>query len=103
MTRKAKSAKPLTLPTNVRAFSTRKAETHLLKDLCVALHGHSFRNAATTDNLAASYPDPVPDWFNIGVLHTALEGHAAHAKYAPCSLGDLEAKGYDYWGARARA
>jgi DNA repair exonuclease SbcCD nuclease subunit len=31
------------------------------------------------------------------VLHTALEGNAAHACYAPCSLAELTAKGYDYW------
>jgi DNA repair exonuclease SbcCD nuclease subunit len=35
--------------------------------------------------------------FNIGVLHTALEGNAAHASYAPCSLDELHAKGYQYW------
>src|SRR3546814_1016850 len=49
--------------------------------------------AATTENLAASYPPPVPGMFNIGVLHTALEGNAAHANYAPCSLDELQAKG----------
>jgi DNA repair exonuclease SbcCD nuclease subunit len=35
--------------------------------------------------------------FNIGVLHTALEGNSAHANYAPCSLDELHAKGYHYW------
>jgi DNA repair exonuclease SbcCD nuclease subunit len=35
--------------------------------------------------------------FNIGVLHTALEGNAAHANYAPCALEELHAKGYQYW------
>src|SRR5690606_10477665 len=39
----------------------------------------------------------VPGMFNIGVLHTALEGNSAHANYAPCSLLELHAKGYDYW------
>ncbi len=36
-------------------------------------------------------------WFNIGVLHTALEGNAEHARYAPCSVGELQAHGYQYW------
>jgi DNA repair exonuclease SbcCD nuclease subunit len=31
------------------------------------------------------------------VLHTALAGHPAHAPYAPCSIPELAAKGYDYW------
>lgn len=87
----------LTLPDNVTVFSTRKAETKLLEHLGVALHGRSFRDAKTEENLAVDYPPAVPDCFNIGVLHTAVEGHAAHAPYAPCSLSDLTDKGYDYW------
>ena len=31
------------------------------------------------------------------MLHTALEGYAAHANYAPCSLAELTSKNYDYW------
>ncbi len=87
----------LTLPDNVTVFSTRKAETHRLKHLGIALHGQSFRNAKTEENLAVDYPPAVPDCFNIGILHTAVEGHAAHATYAPCLLSDLIDKGYDYW------
>ena len=89
--------KQLTLPENVKTFSARKPETHRLESLQVALHGRSFREAATTENLAIDYPEPLPGWLNIGVLHTALEGDAAHATYAPCSIAQLAAKGYDYW------
>jgi DNA repair exonuclease SbcCD nuclease subunit len=71
--------KQLTLPPNVKAFSSRKAETHRIENLEVALHGRSFREAATTENLAVDYPAAIPGWLNIGVLHTALEGDAAHA------------------------
>ncbi len=93
----SKLTKQLTLPDNVTVFSSRKAETHHLEELEVALHGQSFRNAKTEDNLAVNYPEATPNCFNIGVLHTAVEGHAAHAPYAPCSLSDLVGKGYDYW------
>lgn len=89
--------KKLTLPPNVHQFETRKANTFLIGDLKVALHGRSYKEAATVENLAASYPAPVAGWLNIGVLHTALEGYAAHPNYAPCSLTELTAKGYDYW------
>lgn len=89
--------KQLTLPPNVHVFSARKSETHRIEGLEVAVHGQSFRTAATEDNLAVGYPAPVPGYLNIGVLHTALEGHAAHANYAPCSVAELKAKGYDYW------
>lgn len=93
----SKLTKQLTLPDNVTVFSSRKAETHQLEELEVALHGQSFRNAKTEDNLAAVYPEAIPNYFNIGVLHTAVEGHTAHLPYAPCSLSDLVDKGYDYW------
>jgi exonuclease SbcD len=87
----------LELPDNVHCFGTRKAESFRLEHLRVALHGHSFKEKATTDNLVPGYPAPVAGWFNIGVLHTALEGNARHASYAPCTLQELAAKGYDYW------
>ena len=89
--------KKLTLPPNVHQFDTRKANTFRIEELKVALHGRSYKEAATVENLATSYPAPIAGWLNIGVLHTALEGYAAHANYAPCSLEDLTAKGYDYW------
>lgn len=87
----------LELPDNVYVFPSRKAETFLINDMKVALHGRSFKVAATTENLLPSYPAPVAGWLNIGVLHTALEGNAEHAKYAPCSVAELQAKGYQYW------
>lgn len=87
----------LELPDNVHKFPSGKATTFELPALRVALHGRSFKDAATTENLAIGYPSPVPGWLNIGVLHTALEGNTAHANYAPCSVAELEAKGYQYW------
>ena len=89
--------KKLTLPANVHTFDTRKASTFRIDALRVALHGRSYKEAATVDNLASTYPAPLAGWLNIGVLHTALEGYAAHANYAPCSVAELSAKGYDYW------
>ncbi|SAK72509.1 metallophosphoesterase [Caballeronia fortuita] len=87
----------LQLPDNVHTFSTRKAQTFLIDDLKVALHGHSFKEKAVTTNLVAAYPPAVAGYFNIGVLHTALEGGSMHASYAPCSVAELHAKEYHYW------
>ncbi|MCW3848098.1 DNA repair exonuclease [Sphingomonas sp. LB-2] len=84
-------------PPNVHQFGSRRAETHLIEALGVAIHGQSFANAVVTENLAATYPEAVPHHFNIGLLHTALVGHANHYPYAPCSIDDLLAKRYDYW------
>jgi DNA repair exonuclease SbcCD nuclease subunit len=89
--------KKLQLPDNVFTFDARKPTTFHLEGLKVALHGRSFKDKETVENLASGYPAPVPGRFNIGVLHTALEGSSAHANYAPCSLDELYAKGYQYW------
>lgn len=90
-------SKVLLLPDNVHRFSAKKAETFRIEALRVALHGRSFKTAATTENLLPDYPEAVPGWFNIGVLHTALEGSAEHARYAPCALAELQARAYQYW------
>lgn len=87
----------LSMPEGVKAFPTRKPETFMIEELGAALHGQSFRQRDVTDNLAAAYPDPVAGAFNIGVLHTGMGGMGGHANYAPCTVNDLVAKGYDYW------
>lgn len=87
----------ITLPVSVHEFGTRKPATFRLDALQVALHGQGFAERAATDNLALTYPAPVPGWFNIGVLHTSLTGRPPHAVYAPCSTDDLASRGYDYW------
>ena len=87
----------LAIPEGVNVFSARKPETFTLKDLEVALHGQSFRQRDISDNLASTYPKPVDGAFNIGVLHTGMGGMGGHTNYAPCTVDDLIAKGYDYW------
>lgn len=91
--------KPLrvSLPSNTFFFSAKSAQTHLLEKILVAVHGQSYEAFDIKENLAKNYPAAKKDYFNIGLLHTALEGREGHAKYAPCSLADLQAKGYDYW------
>ena len=85
------------LPDNVIQFSTRRAETHELPALKVAIHGRSFPDRAVNENWAVDYPAPRAGWLNIGMLHTSCEGNAKHATYAPCSVAELVARGYDYW------
>src|SRR5690606_38671357 len=87
----------LRLPDHLHELGTRAPETIRLERWRVALHGQGFADRRVTDNLAAAYPPAVPGWLNVGVLHTALEGAAGHATYAPCRLADLHARGYDYW------
>jgi DNA repair exonuclease SbcCD nuclease subunit len=93
----SKLTRQLTLPANVHVFAARQPQTIRLDACDVALHGRSFPTPALGENIALSYPPPVPGRFNIGLLHTAAGGREAHANYAPCALADLLAKGYDYW------
>jgi exonuclease SbcD len=91
-------ASRLTLSPNVCLFDRRSAETRILVDIGVAIHGQSFRERAMMDNIARDYPRPTDGFFNIGVLHTACAGsEGEHAVYAPCTLEQLVNHGYDYW------
>ncbi|MDS4031946.1 MAG: DNA repair exonuclease [Candidatus Contendobacter sp.] len=89
--------KVLRLPKNVRLLADARPETLVLDDLGVALHGQSFATAAVTADLAASYPVPIPGCFNLGLLHTSLDGRPGHDPYAPTTLDVLRGKSYDYW------
>ncbi|MCJ2073874.1 metallophosphoesterase [Methylobacterium sp. J-030] len=87
----------ITLPASVHVFPANRAGTHRIEALRVALHGRSFQFRAVEENLSLTYPAALPGWFNLGILHTSCTGHAAHETYAPCSVADLTARGYDYW------
>jgi DNA repair exonuclease SbcCD nuclease subunit len=84
-------------PEGVTVFGSRKAETHRLEHLKVAVHGWSYEDRATAADFSLRYPAAVPGWFNIGVLHSSCEGKSAHATYAPCSVQELAAHEYQYW------
>jgi DNA repair protein SbcD/Mre11 len=86
----------ISLPDSVSQFPT-KTTTFRIEELTVALHGRSFPNRAVTENYVLDYPDPVPGWFNIGVLHTSCDGRSGHATYAPCTVQQLKSLGYQYW------
>ena len=59
-----------------RRRSPRRIE---LDDAGVAVHGQSFAQRATTDDLAARYPDArAAARFNIGLLHTCVDGREGH-------------------------
>jgi len=93
-----KFAEKLGYTGNVHVFDKKRAETKMIEDVGVAVHGRSFPRWDTDENLALSYPAPAPGVFNVGVLHTACAGNEGdHAPYAPCSVEQLRNHGYDYW------
>ena len=89
--------KALTLPNNMVFFPTSKPRTEELDGLQVAVHGQGFRTRHVNENLASGYPNALEGMFNIGLLHTSLDGREGHADYAPCTAQDLRSKGYQYW------
>lgn len=90
-------SKSLPYPANVHVFSSRSASTHSIEGLRVALHGRSFGARNPDAGFISSYPARREGWFNIGLLHTALDGSRGHNCYAPCTVEDLRRFGYDYW------
>jgi DNA repair exonuclease SbcCD nuclease subunit len=92
-----KMTRALRLPENVRLLAHEHPETVRLEEHGVAIHGQSFGKIAVLENLAAAYPAPLKGYANIGLLHTGMGGVDGHERYAPCTLEDLRARGYDYW------
>lgn len=89
--------KTLRPPHNVRVLATRAPETARLEELGVAIHGQGFPTRAVTEDLTRRYPVADADLFNIGLLHTSLDGRPGHEAYAPCTLDGLRSRGYQYW------
>ncbi len=89
--------KSLRLPDNVHLFSTKQPETVIFEELGVAVHGQGYHTRGLAENIARNYPQALPHYLNIGLLHTSLTGRQGHEPYAPCTLDDLLACGYDYW------
>ena len=85
------------LPPNVHMMGHEQADSFPVDGLGVVVHGQSFGTRRVPDNLALGYPAKWPGHFNLGMLHTSLEGRPGHDSYSPCKLDDLRVKGYDYW------
>ena len=93
----SKLTRRLRPPDNVHVFATSAPESVTLDDLGVVVHGQGFAQAAVREDLSAAYPAAHPNQFNIGLLHTSLDGRPGHQPYAPCSLDGLRSRGYQYW------
>lgn len=90
----------LTFPPNVHVFDGRGKPVlagRLAGGREVHVHGISFAQPHAPSSLLPSFRAPVADAVNIGLLHTSLAGASRHDPYAPCSVAELEAHGFDYW------
>ncbi len=86
----------LSLPDGVHMFTGHGGVVEI-EDRDVAIHGVSFARPELPESLLPKYRQPLPDCTNIGLMHTSLAGVEGHDVYAPCSLADLTAHGFDYW------
>ena len=93
----SKITRSLRMPENVKILSTSTPQSIILDDIGTVIHGQGFSTGAVTRDLASAYPDAVKGFFNVGLLHTSVNGREGHENYAPCSLETLLSKGYDYW------
>lgn len=82
---------------NAKLLDHRRPETWRLPHLPVSIHGQSFATKAVTENIALAYPQPDPERFNIGLLHSSVGEREGHDTYASCAIEQLRHHGYDYW------
>lgn len=84
------------LPDNVYVFDGRGSKVQLI-GTDIWIHGVSFNGRHARDSLLSKFDAPVSGAVNIAMLHTSLAGAAGHDNYAPCSVAELTALGFDYW------
>ena len=93
----SKITRELVFPPSVTVFGA-KANTKVIDGvLPVAIHGLSFTKPHAPESLLPHYPTAVPGAFNIGLMHSSLNGSVGHDVYAPCAVVDLHGAGYGYW------
>ncbi len=87
----------IALPDGARMLSTDQPDSVRLAELNVCIHGMGFSARSVPENVVPRYPPPLAGHLNIGMLHTSATDHGTHETYAPCTVPQLVAHGYDYW------
>lgn len=91
----------LALPRNVHIFgadsASHKPAYTRNGELAAYIYGMSYGQRAETRNLAAAYQVQSGAPYHIALLHANVGGDPSHDAYAPCSIDELVASGFDYW------
>jgi len=87
------------LPPNVVTFGGHTdTEPFIRRGREVAhITGVSYTRERVTDNLSLSFKVPDAAAYSIAVLHANVGHQSGHADYAPATVGDLAAAGFNYW------
>jgi DNA repair exonuclease SbcCD nuclease subunit len=59
--------------------------------------GISYPTREIRSSLVPGFPVPAPGRVTIGMLHANVGSSTGHEAYAPCTVEELAATGYDYW------
>ena len=88
----------LTLPDNVHQFRE-EAKCVRVNDSqnSPVVCGISYPTRKVEQSLLNKFPKRDPDLFTIGLLHANVGANSDHDPYAPCTVEELTASGYDYW------
>ena len=90
----------LEYPPSVHFFSAAEVEQRIFlkNDYQVKILGRSYPTKAFKENIIQDFQVERPtESFNIGLLHTNLDGDLLHDPYCPSHLKDLLASNIDYW------
>jgi DNA repair exonuclease SbcCD nuclease subunit len=87
------------LPPNVTTFSGKPATEPVIRrgKEVARVTGISYARERVTENLAAAMKPDSDSPYSVGLLHANVAGQTGHADYAPVSLDELTASGFDYW------
>jgi len=87
------------LPPNVITFGGRTDTEPFIRRgrEAAQVTGVSYVRERVTDNLASSFKAPDDAPYSIAVLHANVGHQSGHADYAPATVGELTAAGFNYW------
>lgn len=87
-------------PKNVYCFSADKVEEFSFykeNEEVARIYGRSYPSKAFLENIVQDYIVRNTEIFNIGLLHTNVDGNKEHGSYAPTTLSELKNTDIDYW------
>jgi DNA repair exonuclease SbcCD nuclease subunit len=87
------------LPPNAATFSGKpRTEPVIRRGKEIArVSGISYTRERVTDNLAATLQPEDDSPYSVALLHANVGGQTGHADYAPVTLPELKASGFNYW------
>ena len=89
----------LTMPSNVHQFGPQAEAVPLdhASSTSPVVCGVSYPTREIRSSLLPEFPAREPGRVTIGMLHANVGSHTGHEAYAPCTVDELAATGYDYW------